>query len=116
MSTLTDDIQANADLFILETQTTHQVWGLKNDEGWLSCDSVEFEESEVMPFWSSRDEATKHNVDEWADFIVTEIPLDVFTQEWLVTLDEDGVLIGLNWNENLDGKEMEPKDVAKLYL
>lgn len=116
MSKLTTDIQANLDLFIKETQETKLVWGLKNEDGWLSCESTEFEQSEVMPFWSSKEDAAFHNVEEWADFEVLEIPLDIFVEDWLITLDEDGVLVGLNWNQTLDGKELEPSEVAKLYL
>lgn len=117
MSSLTENIDANLDLFIKETTETKVVWGLMNEEdGWLSCDSTEFAESEVMPFWSSEQEAKLHNVEEWADFLVTEIPLDVFVEEWLKTLSEDGVLLGLNWNKHLEGRELEPIEVAKLYL
>ncbi len=116
MSKLTADIEANLALFIQETQESQLVWGLRNEEGWLSCESTEFEESEVMPFWSSKEDAQIHNVEEWADFEVVEIPLDVFVEDWLITLDEDGVLGGTNWNANLEGKELEPSQLAKLYL
>ncbi|AMG04305.2 hypothetical protein SX4_1725 [Vibrio mimicus SX-4] len=116
MSKLTADIDANLALFIQETQENQLVWGLRNEEGWLSCESTEFEESEVMPFWSSKEDAQIHNVEEWADFEVVEIPLDVFVEDWLITLDEDGVLVGPNWNASLEGKELEPSQLAKLYL
>ncbi|CZF83137.1 hypothetical protein RN22_07155 [Grimontia sp. AD028] len=117
MSKLTADVQANLMLFVEETKRTNVVWGLKNEEeGWLACDSSEFEESEVMPFWSSKEDAAQHNVDEWADFEITEIPLDVFVEDWLITLDEDGVLVGTNWNAELEGKEVEPSELAKMYL
>ncbi|USD66498.1 DUF2750 domain-containing protein [Vibrio sp. SCSIO 43136] len=116
MTTLTADIQANLELFVNDTKANGKVWGLRNEDGWLACDSTEFEESEVMPFWSSKEDAELHNVEEWADFEVLEIPLDIFVEDWLLTLDEDGVLVGTNWNDQLEGKEMEPKDLAKLYL
>jgi len=116
MSKLTADIDANLALFIEETQENQLVWGLRNEEGWLSCESTEFAESEVMPFWSSKEDAQIHNVEEWADFEVVEIPFDVFVEDWLITLDEDGVLVGLNWNAGLEGKELEPSQLAKLYL
>ncbi|QXO18895.1 MULTISPECIES: DUF2750 domain-containing protein [Vibrio] len=116
MSKLTTDIQANLELFIKESKENNLVWGLRNEEGWLSCESTEFEESEVMPFWSSKEDAELHNVEEWADFEVLEIPLDIFVEDWLITLDEDGVLVGINWNATLEGKELEPVELAKLYL
>ncbi|MBD1573813.1 DUF2750 domain-containing protein [Vibrio sp. S17_S38] len=116
MSKLTNDIEANLALFVKETQETKLVWGLKNDEGWLSCDSSEFEESEVMPFWSAKEDAQTHNVEEWSDFEVLEIPLDIFVEDWLITLAEDGVLIGTNWNDQLEGLELEPSELAKQYI
>ena len=116
MSKLTADTQANLELFVSETQETKLVWGLRNDEGWLACDSSEFESSEVMPFWSSKEDAQTHNVEEWADFEVLEIPLDIFVEDWLLTLAEDGVLVGINWNATLEGKELAPSDLAKLYI
>ncbi|PMH44913.1 hypothetical protein BCU68_11430 [Vibrio sp. 10N.286.49.B3] len=116
MSKLTADIQANLELFITDSVANKLVWGLRNEEGWLACDSTEFENSEVMPFWSSKEDAMTHNVEEWADFEVLEIPLDIFVEDWLLTLSEDGVLVGINWNQSLEGKELEPSELAKLYL
>ncbi len=66
-----------------------------------------------MPFWSAKEDAEHHNVEEWADFEVVEIPLDVFVEDWLITLDEDGVLVGTNWNAELDGKEIEHQNWRK---
>ncbi len=116
MSNLTADVEANLALFVEESKQTGLVWGLKNDEGWLSCESTEFADTEVMPFWSAKTDALLHNVEEWQDFEVLEIPLDIFVEDWLITLDEDGVLIGTNWNAELDGKEVEPSELAKMYL
>jgi len=116
MSKLTNDINANLEVFVEESTATQLVWGLKNEDGWLSCDSSEYENTEVMPFWSSKEEASSHNVDEWADFDTLEIPLDIFVEDWFLTLAEDGVLIGPNWNEHLEGLEIEPSELAQKYL
>lgn len=116
MTQLTQDIEQNLQLFVSQSQAENRVWGLRNEEGWLACDSAEFENCEVMPFWSSKEDADIHNVEEWADFEVIEIPLDIFVEDWLITLAEDGVLVGTNWNAELDGKEMEPEALAKLYV
>ncbi len=117
MTKLTADIQANRDLFVAETQETQTVWGLCNEEGdWLSVESSEFADSEVMPFWSNEADAVVQCEEEWSEFTPTLLPLDVFVQDWMVTLAEDGVLVGLNWNCELEGVEVEPSDVVKLYL
>ncbi|WP_299018044.1 DUF2750 domain-containing protein [uncultured Photobacterium sp.] len=117
MTKLTADIQANCDLFVTETKETLKVWGLCNEEGdWLSVDSSEFENSEVMPFWSNEADAKHHCADEWEEFHAVMIPLDVFVEDWMITLSEDGVLVGVNWNEQLEGTELEPSELAKRYL
>ncbi len=117
MSKLTSDIQANKELFVTESQETRLVWTLRNEEGeWLSVESSEFEDSEVMPFWSNEADAKAQCSDEWAEFFPSELPLDIFLEDWIITLAEDGVLVGLNWNAQLEGVEAEPADVAKLYL
>nr|WP_086939976.1 DUF2750 domain-containing protein [Thaumasiovibrio occultus] len=117
MSKLTADIEKNIEIFFEQTKETSVVWGLCNEEeGWLSVDSNEFENSEVMPFWADEADAKQHCVEEWADFEATQIPLDVFVEDWMITLSEDGVLVGLNWNAELEGKELEPSEVAKNYL
>lgn len=117
MSALTDDLNSNLALFIELTKQSKVVWGLQNEQdGWLACDSAEFENSEVMPFWSNQEDALMHNIDEWADFTVGQIPLDVFVEDWLITLAEDGILVGVNWNANLEGKEIEPAELAAMYL
>ena len=116
MSKLTTDIQKNFDLFVEESKSNQKIWGLRNEEGWLACDSTEFENSEVMPFWSAKADAESHNVEEWADFEVLDIPLDIFVEDWLLTLAEDGVLVGTNWNAQLEGKEVESQVLAKQYI
>lgn len=116
MSNLTSDSQKNLELFVADTKKNQLVWGLRNEDGWLSCDSTEFENSEVMPFWSAKEDAQVHSIEEWAGFQATEIPLDIFVEDWLLTLSEDGVLVGSNWDAQLQGKEIEPAELAKMYL
>lgn len=117
MTDLLDNTQVELKQFINQTIENNLVWGLMNkEEEWLCVESTEFEASEVIPFWSNEADAKIHNVEEWKEFVVTAIPLDVFTQEWLVTLDEDGVLLGINWDAELQGQEIEPASLAKLYL
>lgn len=117
MSQLGQNLQANIDLFVAQSQQTGQVWGLCQDEvNWLSMESSQFEDGEVMPFWSNEADARVHCDDEWAEFVPTAIPLNLFANEWLLTLAEDGVLLGLNWNSDLEGDELEPEAVAQRFI
>ena len=50
MTQLTDDPQANHDLFLARVQETGLVWGLMGEDGWAACESGEYE-GEVVASW-----------------------------------------------------------------
>lgn len=114
MVKLTSDLNANYQRFIEHVQESGQVWGLQSDEGWVIVDSTEYEETEVMPFWSEESYAREHCVGEWEDFEPVAMDLSEFLEDWLVGMAEDGVLVGPNWNSELEGLEVEPEDIARL--
>lgn len=94
----------------------HQVlWGLQDEtgEGWVVCDSAEFEETDVMPLWSSEAAAKSHCTEEWADYQAVTIPLTEFLEFWVGDLNDDGVLIGIDWEAEQECLEMDPIVVAK---
>ncbi|MBV2128018.1 DUF2750 domain-containing protein [Arsukibacterium indicum] len=99
--------------FVEEAKTHGVVWTLADGEDLLVVESVEFEETDVMPFWSNKADAQAHCSDEWADYKPEAIPLDVFCEGWLKEMYEDGVLIGTNWDESLNGPEVEPRELLE---
>ncbi len=113
MIKLTADLDANYQRFIENILESGQVWGLQSDEGWVVVDSTEFEDSEVMPFWSEEANAKAHCVGEWANFRPVAMDLDEFVEEWLAGMAEDGILVGPNWNDDLDGLEVEPDELSQ---
>jgi len=110
---LTADLQANYQRFIEDIQESGQVWGLQSEEGWVVVDSTEFEESEVMPFWSDEAYAKNHCVGEWEEFKPVAMDLEEFVEDWLAGMIEDGILVGPNWNDDLEGMEVEPEEIAE---
>ncbi len=112
-SALTDDEEANYDLFIDQIQQTGQVWGLKADDGWAVCPSLEFEKTDVFPFWSSEADAKSHCSDDWDIYTPAALTLEDFVVNWLPGMHEDEVMVGPNWNSELSGVEVEPADVAE---
>jgi hypothetical protein len=114
MIKLTSDLEANYQRFIENILESGQVWGLQSDEGWVVVDSTEFEDSEVMPFWSEEVYAKAHCVGEWANFRPVAMDLDEFVEDWLAGMVEDGILVGPNWNDDLDGLEIEPEELGQL--
>mgnify|MGYP001034159689 CR=1 FL=1 len=116
MSQLSKDIQQNYLGFIEGIKASGEVWGVTTPEGWVVCESEEFEDSDVIPFWSDEADAKAQCVDEWADNEVTSISLAVFVERWLTGMAEDGVLVGPNWNAEMEGLEVEPEAIAEQLL
>jgi hypothetical protein len=113
MSNPDAEYEAKYDAFIAEIKQTGEVWGLCTDEDdWAVCASSAYEDTDVMPFWSNQATAKAQCVGEWAVFHAQAIPLEDFINDWLPGMHEDDVLIGPNWDENLEGLEIEPADVA----
>ena len=112
MTKLTDEPQDNHDLFVRRVMETGVVWGLRADDDWAVCESNEYEDQMVIPFWSDEADARIHCGDEWAEYAPSSIPLDDFAQDWLVGMDDDDVLVGTNWDAELTGMEVEPMDLA----
>lgn len=95
--------------FLKQVKDTQELWALqdKNSEDWVVLDSVNFENTEVMPLWSTEALAKSHCVEEWADYVPAAISVADWMEFWVEDLLEDGVIIGLNWQENEDCFELE---------
>lgn len=111
--TLTDDIEDNFDLFVIQAIDTGCVWALESDEGFALCPSVDNEELDVMPLWSQPEFAEAHCKDEWADYEVVPISLEELLDDWLPGMHSDLMLVGVNWNQALEGLEIEPLDLVE---
>lgn len=108
--------EANHDRFVRDVMERGFVWGLKSSQGWAVCESNEYEDTDVYPFWSDEAAARVHCRDDWADFAPESLTLDLFIDTWLAGMSEDGVLVGTNWDEDLSGLELEPEDLARALL
>jgi hypothetical protein len=99
--------------FITTAREAGKVWVLAQGEDLLVVESVDFEDTDVMPFWSSEAAAQLHCTEEWAEYKPEAIALDVFCEGWLKEMYDDGVLIGTDWDESLNGPEVEPREVLE---
>lgn len=113
MSELGDDFSENVDRFVVETIENHCLWGLEGTDGWALCASEKYDDIEVMVLWSARELAACHCRDEWADYQPVAISLEEFLEEWLPGMHKDVLLVGVNWNADLDGEEWEPLDLLQ---
>ncbi len=89
-----------------------KVWGLKGEDGWAVCSSIEFEDTDVYPFFSSESAARQLCSGEWDIYTPTSIPLEDFLADWLPGMHEDNAMVGPDWDAELEGEEVEPADLA----
>ena len=100
--------------FLAEAKSTQVLWALqeKSSEEWVVLDSIAYENTEVMPLWSSTELAQQHCIDEWSHYIPCEISLSDWFEFWLEDLNTDGVIIGVNWQGD-EYLEMELADFTQ---
>ncbi len=104
--------------FLADVKSTQSFWALqdKSGEDWVVLDSINFENTEVMPLWSTQELAQQHCIDEWQQYVPTKITLSDWLEFWLEDLSEDGVIVGINWQEesnDADEKEYLEIDLAE---
>jgi hypothetical protein len=116
MSQLGSDLQQNYQRFVEGVLASGKVWALKSGDEWVFCDSAEYHETDVIPFWSDRADAQAQCCDEWQGYTVEAIELGRFVEDWLTGMAEDGFLAGPNWNGQMEGLEVEPGDLAEQLL
>lgn len=110
---LGDDVEENYALFVEEAIDTGCVWSLQNEEGWALCPSIDNDDIDVMPLWSQPEYAKVHCREEWASYEVVPIALEELIEDWCPGLHGDVILLGLNWNDAMEGIEKEPLDLVE---
>jgi len=105
---MSDDFRANYERFIDQAIEFEVVWNLQSGDGYAICEANEFADSLVMPFWSDEKHAKAACVDDWQEYQPNPIRVDDFIDAWLHGLEEDEMFVGVNWNAELDGVEIEP--------
>lgn len=92
------------------------VYGLENDEGFATSNSIHYEDEEgdaveIICFWAEKFLAKSCIKEGWADYDISEISLSDFMENWCVGMDNDGHLIGAEFDQNMFGYETEPLDM-----
>lgn len=110
---LTINSKRRYEYFLKKVSENKLIWGLAGIEGWCVCESNEYEDTGVMLFWSDEAYVRQCAVDEWSHYKPTSITLEEFMNNWLSGMNEDNLLVGVNWNAKLIGLEVEPVDLFK---
>lgn len=99
----------NAELFVEKVAEQGELFGLFDEnQGWANCHAHDNKDATaVYLFWSDAKQAAKLKSEEWADYQVQSIALDVFFESWLDGMQKQQVFAGVNWDEELCGLEVE---------
>jgi len=117
MSEDQSNVLESYDHFIQRVAKTGIIWGLHSEvDGWANSPSDDFEDTDVILFWSDRALAEKLRTEEWAGHVPQEIEFDDFIDAWLQGMDADGVMAGPNWTADFEGIEVTAKDLADRLL
>ncbi len=109
---MAETISNNAETFktfLAQVKPEQILWALQDQasEDWVVLDSNHFENTDVMPLWSTEEQAKQHCIDEWQGYSPAMIKLADWFEFWLEDLNSDGVIVGIDWPENGDCLELE---------
>jgi hypothetical protein len=102
------DVKLKHKKFIKKVCETKIVYSLENEDGIATSSSNDLEDENGEPigilcFWGVKDG--------WKTYEVLEINLVDFMENWCVGIDNDGLLIGTNFDQNMFGFEIEGYDL-----
>lgn len=92
------------------------VYALKNSDGFATSSSNKFEDEDGNPigiicFWAEKSLAASCIAEEWSSYKVYEISLPDFLENWCIGMENDGLLIGTEFDRNMFGFEAEPLEL-----
>ncbi|MDR2236922.1 MAG: DUF2750 domain-containing protein [Chryseobacterium sp.] len=102
--------------FIRKVCETEIVYALKDETGFAISYSneLEYEDGEpvqIICFWSDEARAKSCIGQEWEHYEVSELALNDFMENWCLGMNQDGLVVGTDFDSNLFGYEAEPLEV-----
>ena len=100
--------------FIKTVCETDIVYALQNHEGFATSASVQYDDERpvgVLCFWAESGRAKSCSINHWANYQLTEIALADFIENWGVGMENDGILAGIEFDQNMFGYEAKPLDL-----
>ena len=103
-------------LFIKEVSNSKEVYLLQNKQWFITCESnLEWDNTvdppSVLCFWSNKTLAKVCQKNHWNDAEIITVPLSEFIESWCVGIENDGHIIGTNFNQNLFWREIQWYDL-----
>ena len=116
MQPLSDNLQENYDRLIIESLELGCIWGLRDaEDNWALVESALNKDIGVIPFWSNEELARQLCSEQWAIYKPVAIAIEEFLDDWLTGMHEDVMRVGINWNTELEGQEIEPLDLLEEF-
>jgi hypothetical protein len=102
--------------FIKSVCESETIYVLKNHKGFATSSSINYENDEGEPigiicFWAEKSLAKSCIEKDWLSYKVFEISLSDFIENWCVGMENDGLLIGTEFDRNMFGFESEPMEL-----
>jgi hypothetical protein len=113
---MTQDASANQtsyQRFIQRTVAANEAWLLSSPAGTAICDSEEFEDTDVILFFSDLAEAREVQAKMFPEHKPQKVTLFDLLFRWLPGMEKDGVLAGPNWTPDLIGQEVEADELRE---
>jgi hypothetical protein len=103
--------------FVKQACAGKKLYTLESEDGFVTSDSEDLEDEEGEPvqvvfFWSEKDQAEACIKNSWADYRVAELPLADFMETWCLELNNEGMLVGADFDWDQPGTEIEPLDLV----
>ena len=108
--------------FVKEALHSEKIFMIMGPDGAAGSFSTEYFDEEndnfpLIPFWTegSQEEAEACVEENGEDFQIIYIPLKEFLGSWLPGMQEDEVIVGINWNADMTGPEIEPAELFEFF-
>lgn len=105
----------NLNSFLSEAIENQRVWTFRDENGFPAPQNSEG--NRAMPFWStlSRVQTIINSVDSYQTFEPFEISLHDFMQKWLPGLENDDLLVGINWSgKRVTGYDLKGSELLSI--
>ena len=111
-------IEERYQTFIASICATKMVYTLRNDQGFVTTSSINYENEEGQPvpmicFWSQEESAEACRAGAWEEFLPVAYPLHSFLEQLCVGLASQGILLGINFDEEMFGAGSRTRGIGE---
>jgi hypothetical protein len=111
-----DTLEKRHQKFITTICESEIVYALKNRKGFATSSSNHYDDTDGNPvgmicFWGEKARAKSCIKEGWKRYKIQEIQLADFLESWCIGMENDGLIIGTAFDQNMFGYEAEPLEL-----